>query len=137
MKPISGENLPNIATYLTGFIFALSLTLLAFGLVIVRIAGSLEPIDKVLDIFPYGEVITGKMPCGIIIGGIIVLAILQILVHLRYFLHLSFGSPQNWNLQAILFALFIIIIMVGGTLWIMNDLNGHMLLGSPVGTAYK
>jgi cytochrome o ubiquinol oxidase operon protein cyoD len=71
------------------------------------------------------------MPRQLIIGSVIVLAILQISVHLRYFLHLSFGSPQNWNLQAILFALFIIIIMVGGTLWIMNDLNGHMMLGSP------
>jgi len=133
MKPISGENYPDLATYLTGFILALLLTLLAFGLVIVGIGGSLGPIDKVLDIFPYGEVITGKMPRHLIIVGVIVLAILQISVHLRYFLHLSFGSPQNWNLLAILFALFIIIIMVGGTLWIMNDLNNHMLLGSPVG----
>ena len=131
MKPIFGENQPVIASYLTGFVLALLLTLLAFGLVIVGRGGSLGPIDKVLDIFPYGEVITGKMPCGEIIGGIIVLAILQILVHLCYFLHLSFGSPQKWNLQAILFALFIIILMVGGTLWIMNDLNGHMMLGSP------
>jgi len=131
MKPISGENQPVIATYLTGFVLALSLTLLAFGLVIVGRSCSLGPIDKVLDIFPYGEVITGKMPRHLIIVGVIVLAILQISVHLRYFLHLSFGSPQNWNLQAILFALFIIIIMVGGTLWVMNDLNGHMMLGLP------
>jgi len=137
MKPISGENYPDLATYLAGFVFALLLTLLAFGLVIVGRGYSLEPIDKVLGIFSYGEVITGKMPRHLIIVGVIVLAILQISVHLRYFLHLSFGSPQNWNLLAILFALFIIIIMVGGTLWIMNDLNGHMLLGSPVGTAYK
>jgi len=137
MNPISGKNQPVIASYLTGFVLALLLTLLAFGLVIVGIGGSLGPIDKVLDIFAYGEVITGKMPHHLIIVGVIVLAILQISVHLRYFLHLSFGSPQNWNLLAILFALFIIIIMVGGTLWIMNDLNGHMLFGSPVGTATK
>ena len=137
MKPISGENQPVIASYLTGFVLALLLTLLAFGLVIVGRGGSLGPIDKVLDIFPYGEVITGKMSRHLIIVGVIVLAILQISIHLRYFLHLSFGSPQNWNLLAILFALFIIIIMVGGTLWIMNDLNGHMLLSSPVGAAYK
>ena len=137
MKPISGENHPNTATYLTGFVLAVLLTLLAFGLVIVGRGCSLEPIDKVLGIFPYGEVITGKMPRHLIIVGVFVLAILQISVHLRYFLHLSFGSPQNWNLLAILFALFIIIIMVGGTLWIMNDLNGHMLLGSPVGAVHQ
>ncbi|MDD5269338.1 MAG: cytochrome C oxidase subunit IV family protein [Methylococcales bacterium] len=137
MKPISGENHPVIATYLTGFVLALLLTLLAFGLVIVGRVCSLGLIDKALCIFPCGEVITGTMPRNLIIVGVIVLAILQISVHLGYFLHLSFGSPQNWNLQAFLFALFIIIIMVGGTLWIMNDLNGHMLPGSPVGAAYK
>ena len=131
MKPSSDENHPDLATYLTGFILALLMTLLAFGLVIVERGCSLGSIDKLLSISPYCEVITGEMPRQLIIGSVIVLAILQISVHLRYFLHLSFGSPQNWNLQAILFALFIIIIMVGGTLWIMNDLNGHMMLGSP------
>ena len=120
MKPYSDENHPDLATYLTGFILALLLTLLAFG----RGADfSLGSIGKVPGI--------GEMPSWFIIGGVIILAILQILVHLRYFLHLSFGSSQKWNLQAILFALFIIIIMVGGTLWIMNDLNGHMMSGSP------
>jgi cytochrome o ubiquinol oxidase operon protein cyoD len=131
MKPYSNENHPDLATYLTGFILALLLTLLAFGLVIIERGCSLGSIDKLLGIFPSGEVITEEMPRWLIIGGVSVLAILQISVHLRYFLHLSFGSAQNWNLQAILFALFIIIIMVGGTLWIMNDLNGHMMLGSP------
>jgi cytochrome o ubiquinol oxidase operon protein cyoD len=131
MKPYSNENHPDLATYLTGFILALLLTLLAFGLVIIERGCSLGSIDKLLGICPSGEVITEEMPRWLIIGGVSVLAILQISVHLRYFLHLSFGSAQNWNLQAILFALFIIIIMVGGTLWIMNDLNGHMMLGSP------
>jgi cytochrome o ubiquinol oxidase operon protein cyoD len=131
MKAYSNENHPDLATYLTGFILALLLTLLAFGLVIIERGCSLGSIDKLLCICPSGEVITEEMPRWLIIGGVSVLAILQISVHLRYFLHLSFGSAQNWNLQAILFALFIIIIMVGGTLWIMNDLNGHMMLGSP------
>jgi cytochrome o ubiquinol oxidase operon protein cyoD len=124
MKPCFDENHPDLATYVTGFILALLLTLLAFGLVIAGVADfSLEPIGKAPGI--------GEMPRWFSIGGVIILAILQILVHLRYFLHLSFGSPQKWNLQTILFTLFIIIIMVGGTLWIMNDLNSHMMLASP------
>ena len=127
MKPYSDDNHPDLATYLTGFILALLLTLLAFGLVIIGADSSLAPIDKLLGLIPYSELTSGEMPRRFIIGSIIILAILQILVHLRFFLHLSFGSSQKWNLQAILFALFIIIIMVGGTLWIMNDLNGHMM----------
>lgn len=124
MKPYSNEKHPDLATYLTGFILALLLTLLAFGLVIDETDFASGPIGKLLG--------TGKMPSQFIAGGIIVLAVLQMLVHLHYFLHLSFGSPQKWNLLSILFALFIIVIVVGGTLWIMNDLNSHMMPGSPV-----
>ena len=127
MKPYSADNHPGLATYLTGFILALLLTLLAFGLVIIGADSSLAPINKLLGIISYSEFTSGEMRRRFITGSIIILAILQILVHLRFFLHLSFGSSQKWNLQAILFALFIIIIMVGGTLWIMNDLNGHMM----------
>jgi len=127
MKPYSADNHPGLATYLTGFILALLLTLLAFGLVIIGADSSLAPINKLLGIISYSEFTSGEMPRRFITGSIIILAILQILVHLRFFLHLNFGSSQKWNLQAILFTLFIIIIMVGGTLWIMNDLNGHMM----------
>ena len=48
MKPYSDENHPDLATYLTGFILALLLTLLAFGLVITGGADfSLGSIGKV------------------------------------------------------------------------------------------
>ena len=130
MKAYSEENHSVRSTYLKGFFWALLLTLLAFGLVIANAGLSLAPIDKVLVLFPDSTALLRGMPLWTIAGGVIVLAVLQILVHLRYFLHLSFGLPLSWNLLATLFALFIIIIMVGGTLWIMNDLDSHMRPGT-------
>lgn len=110
MKPYIAENPPSLTAYLAGFILALLLTVLAFGL-----AGFMA----------------GKIPLWLTVAGISSLAILQILVHLRYFLHLKFNSLSYLNVQAILFTLFIISIMVGGTLWIMHALNYTMLPGRP------
>jgi cytochrome o ubiquinol oxidase subunit IV len=53
-------------------------------------------------------------------------AILQILVHLRFFLHLNFTSTPKENLLAIVFTAVLIFIMVGGSFWIMFDLHTRM-----------
>lgn len=129
MKACSEENHSILSAYLRGFFLALLLTLLAFTLVMTKAGPSLAPIDKVLVLFPDCTALIRGMPLWIFTGSVIVLAVLQISVHLRYFLHLNFGSPLSWNLLATLFALCIIIIMVGGTLWIMNDLDNHMMPG--------
>jgi len=50
-------------------------------------------------------------------------AVLQVLVHLRYFLHLDASSRMRWNVLALLFALLIMVLIVGGTLWIMTHLS--------------
>ena len=119
MKPYSAENPPRLATYLAGFMLALLLTLLAFGLVSIGTGNFLITINH------------GEMPHWLIVTGVSILAVLQILVHLHSFLHLKFNSLKYLNVQAILFALFIIFIMVGGTLWILHDLNYQMLPGTP------
>ena len=59
----------------------------------------------------------------IIIG---VAAVIQVLVHLRYFLHLDSASTPRDNLLAIVFAAILIFIMVGGSFFIMFDLYHRM-----------
>lgn len=98
---------PKLTGYLTGFTLALLLTLLAFGCVIL---GS-----------------QAEIPRWQIISGVSALALVQILVHLHYFLHLGFGAGQKLRVIALLFSLLIVVIMVGGTLWIMHDLNAQMI----------
>ncbi len=125
------EKPPGLATYLKGFTFALILTLLAFGLVIVGAGVPFGPITLVLPLRPYGEITLGEMPRGLMMSGIFFLAILQILIHLRYFLHLGFGPSQRWNVLALLFTALIMIIMAGGTLWLICSLDSMMMPGRP------
>ena len=94
-----------LRSYLTGFVLALVLTVIPFGLV-------------AMGVLP-------KSPTLIIIA---VTAIVQVLVHLRYFLHLGLTTTPREIVLAIAFATILIFIMVGGSLWIMFDLHNRMMM---------
>lgn len=53
-------------------------------------------------------------------------AISQLLVQLIFFLHLGRGSNVRWNILVFLFATLVILIVVIGSLWIMNNLDYNM-----------
>ena len=54
-------------------------------------------------------------------------AILQIVVHMRNFLPLSFsGGQSREDLLLVLFSATLLVIMAGGTWYIMSDLSGRM-----------
>ena len=80
-----------------------------------------------LTAIPFGLVAAGTLPAAVMMPSISAAAIIQILVHLHYFLHLDLTPRNQWYLVAILFTLLIIAIMVGGTLWILSDLSEHMM----------
>lgn len=105
MQPEATSHSPGLRTYLTGFVLALVLTAIPFGVV-------------VLEMLP-------RVPTLIVI---FIAAIIQVLVHLRYFLHLDFTTTPRENLFAIAFAAVLILIMIGGSLWIMFDLHHRMML---------
>lgn len=51
------------------------------------------------------------------------LAALQMLLQLVFFFHLGLRSKPHWYLITFLFTLLVIVIVVGGSLWIMNNLD--------------
>jgi cytochrome o ubiquinol oxidase operon protein cyoD len=60
------------------------------------------------------------------VGTIAGLAIVQLLVQLLFFLHLGEESRPRINLVIFAFMLLVVFIMVGGSLWIMHNLNYNM-----------
>ncbi|MBC2601965.1 cytochrome o ubiquinol oxidase subunit IV [Puniceicoccus vermicola] len=78
----------------------------------------------ILTIVPFTLVAT--------VGGIasyvtlVICAILQLIVHLRFFLHLSFKGQQKEDLQLVLFTGFILLIMIGGSVWVLGSLYSRM-----------
>jgi cytochrome o ubiquinol oxidase operon protein cyoD len=62
--------------------------------------------------------------------GLAVLAIAQMGIHLVFFLHLTSGPDSTNNILALAFGLLIVFVVVVGTIWIVTDLNGNMLMPS-------
>ncbi len=59
--------------------------------------------------------------------AIIVLAIGQMGVHLVFFLHITTGADNTNNILALGFGLLIVFLVIGGSLWIMANLNQNMM----------
>ena len=59
--------------------------------------------------------------------ALVVLAIAQMGVHLVFFLHITTGADNTNNVLALAFGLLIVFLVIGGSLWIMANLNHNMM----------
>jgi len=64
-----------------------------------------------------------------LLAAIGVLALVQIAVQFRFFLHIDLSRSKREDLQLILFTGLLVLIMVGGSLWIMSSLDQRMMGG--------
>jgi cytochrome o ubiquinol oxidase operon protein cyoD len=60
---------------------------------------------------------------------VVTLAIAQILVQTRAFLHVNARAQGGWILVAYVFTAVLLLIAIGGSLWIMYHLNSNMMPG--------
>lgn len=68
----------------------------------------------------------GFTACAMMMG----LAFLQMAVQLVCFLHLGSEKSPFWNTVLFIFMLAIMLIVVVGSVWIMYNLNYHMMMKS-------
>jgi cytochrome o ubiquinol oxidase subunit IV len=59
--------------------------------------------------------------------ALFVLAIAQMGVHLVFFLHITTGPDNVNNILALAFGVLIVLLLIGGSLWIMSNLNHNMM----------
>jgi cytochrome o ubiquinol oxidase subunit IV len=98
-----------IKSYILGFVLSLILTLSAYFITSMHINSD------------FG-VISQQILIPIIIG----IAILQLIVQLIFFLHLTHESKPRWNLVFFVSTIGIILIVIVGSIWIINHLNYNM-----------
>ncbi|MDA8407204.1 MAG: cytochrome o ubiquinol oxidase subunit IV [Deltaproteobacteria bacterium] len=84
-------------------------------------------LSLILTAIPFALVMSGALPSSVTLAGIFSAGIVQILAHLHYFLHLDTSSAASWNVLALMFTLLIMALFVGGTIWIMYNLNYRMM----------
>jgi cytochrome o ubiquinol oxidase operon protein cyoD len=91
--------------YMTGFLLSVVLTAIPFWLVMAKVFD-----DK-------------QMTVLIVLG----FAVVQILVHMVYFLHMNTSSEGGWNMLALIFTLVLVVITLSGSLWVMYHMNVNMM----------
>ncbi|HEX8412798.1 MAG TPA: cytochrome o ubiquinol oxidase subunit IV [Sphingomicrobium sp.] len=94
--------------YVIGFLLAVVLTAIPFWLVMAR---------------PFGPQTTALMVMGF--------AVVQIVVHMIYFLHMDTKSEGGWTMMALIFTVLLVAIAISGSLWVMYHLNANMMPMSP------
>jgi cytochrome o ubiquinol oxidase operon protein cyoD len=91
--------------YALGFLFSVVLTAVPFWLVMTGALASVQA--TALTIFA--------------------LALIQIVVHVVFFLHVDTRAEGGWTLIAFVFTVILVAITIGGSIWIMYHLDINMM----------
>ena len=84
-------------------------------------------LSVILTLIPFGLVMYPTLPKSITLMIVLAFAVIQVLVHLVYFLHLDRSKEQRENVIAFVFAGLVIVLLVGLSLWIMFSIHFEML----------
>ena len=103
---VAGESHASIKSYVIGFVLSVILTAIPFGLV--------------MNTGHYGFSIET------VLAAILALAVVQVFVHMVYFLHMDRSAEQRWNVVAFAFTLLILVIVVAGSIWVMHNATTNM-----------
>ena len=85
-------------------------------------------LSVVLTAIPFWLVKSGALPSKQITALVIMaFAVVQIVVHMIYFLHMNTTSENGWSMMALIFTIVMVVIALSGSLWVMNHLNSNMM----------
>ena len=111
----------DLHSYLWGLVLALALTAVPFALV------RWPALAQLLTGLPFAPAPWQAPARGPVLRVVGVLALVQMAVHFRFFLHIGLRRKRE-DLLLILFSALMLVIMVAGTLWIMANLGLRMAL---------
>ena len=99
----------SVGGYVTGFALSVVLTAIPFWLVMNDVLGS----------------------TGYTIVAILALAMVQIYVHMVFFLHMTSKAEGGWTWMSLIFTLVLLVIVLSGSLWIMFHLHENTMPVTP------
>ena len=103
--PDPGARHGSFRDYLIGFLLSVFLTAVPFWIVM----------D---DVF--------RRP-SVAVVVVLLFAVVQIIVHMFYFLHMNTKSEGGWTMLSFIFTVIILVIALTGSLWIMYHLDSNMM----------
>ena len=91
--------------YMTGFVLSVILTAIPFWIVMAKVFDKSSTTALVVLAF----------------------AVVQIVVHMIYFLHMNTKAEGGWSMLALVFTLVLVVITLSGSIWVMYHLNHNMM----------
>lgn len=104
-KPDAHGYRHDLMGYLTGFVLAVVLTVIPFAMVAMG-----DTVDR-----------------STVIGVVALLGVVQLFVHLRYFLHVDFSPEEREKVYLLAFSALLLFIMAAGTIWVLINMNARMM----------
>ena len=95
----------SVRSYMTGFVLSVILTAIPFAVVM---GGGFE---------------SRLLTMAVVVG----MAVVQIVVHMVYFLHMNTRSDEGWTMMALIFTLIILVVVLAGSIWVMYHMNTNMM----------
>lgn len=83
-------------------------------------------LSVVLTLLAFAAVLWFDLARGTTLAIVAIAGVTQLIVQVRYFLHIDLSRQKREDLQLILFSLLLLTLMAGGTIWIMGSLAGRM-----------
>ena len=85
-------------------------------------------LSVILTAIPFWAVMTGafKDPSTAVLV-VMLFAVIQIVVHMIYFLHMTTKSEGGWTMMALIFTIILVVITLAGSIWVMFHLNTNMM----------
>ena len=99
----------SLRDYTIGFVLSVILTAIPFWLVMAKVIADRNTAVPVLGAF----------------------AVVQILVHMVYFLHMNGKIEGGWTMLSTIFTVVFVAIAIAGTLWVMFHMNANMMPDHP------
>jgi cytochrome o ubiquinol oxidase operon protein cyoD len=96
--------------YVIGFLVSIVLTAVPFWLVMGNVTDSRQATALLICVF----------------------AAVQMIVHVVFFLHVRARSEEGWTLVSLIFTLILVVIALGGSLWVMHHLDNNMMPGHEI-----
>ena len=88
-------------------------------------------LSVILTAIPFGLVMYPQFSTNTTILLVLAFAAVQVVVHLVYFLHMDSSPEQRETVVSFIFTAIILAIIIGGSIWIMQNLNHNtMIMGN-------
>lgn len=110
LEPLPKAGDKSVQSYLAGFGISIALTTAAFMLVWAYQASSRELYNRT-----------------VMITALTILAVVQLVVQSLFFLHVSAERKARFNLYSGIFTAIVVLIIVVGSVWVMQNLNYNMM----------